>query len=80
MYLLFQVSQTDISIAFHFDNLNLVASHLSTGRICTMSRYRNKAHLEKIGNKMDSVTQVIYSTTNPDKLGKWSKQLYSNMN
>ena len=37
MYLLFQVTQTDISIVIHLHDLYLVASHLSAGWISAMS-------------------------------------------
>lgn len=46
MYLLFQVTQTDISIVLHLHDLYLVASHLSTGWISAMSWHGNEAHLK----------------------------------
>ena len=61
--LLFQVTQTDIPIALHLDYLNLIASHLCTGRICAVSRHWDETNLKQVRQRDYEVIHTVHTKT-----------------
>ena len=61
--LLFQVTQTDIPIAFHLDYLDLITSHLSTGRICAVSGHWDETNLKQVRQREYEVIHIVHIKT-----------------